>query len=328
MSKKMLFIGPNDFDYYQKIQKKIEEEKIIVDYYDEKPSITYTKIGKILRNFFPKIFNRRKERYFNNIKKKNYDIIFIIRGEYLNKKIIVNLKLNNPRAKLIMYQWDSLNSLPNLNECIHLFDKVYSFDRKDCDENKHFIFKPLFYTSEYSENIEKQKIKYKYIFIGSHHSDRFELLSKIKKSLKIKEDESMFYLYRPLVSFLYYKYVLKKGIGNAKIKDIKIKPLSIEKVAQYIKSSEIIIDCQHPQQTGLTMRTIEALGAKKKIITTNTNLYYYDFYNPNNIFIIDRNKDIFIPQSFSEGRYEDIPEKIYEKYSLDSWVKSFGFSSL
>lgn len=325
MKKKMLFIAPSDFDYYQKIKEVIETQSIEVDYYNEKPIMVYTKLGKIVKKFFPKIFENKKEKYFEKIDRKNYDIIFVIRGEYLNEKIISRLKENSPNARLVIYQWDSLNSLPNLEECLYLFDEIYSFDKKDCKNYKKIIFKPLFYISEYSESIEKEKAKYKYIFIGTHHSDRFEFLNKIRIALEIKENESLFYLYRPLVSFIYYKYILRKGIGKAKLSDIKIKPLSIEKVVEYIKNSEIIIDSQHPQQTGLTMRTIEALGAKKKIITTNTNLYEYDFYNPSNIFIIERNQEIKIPKSFIKGKYKEIPEEIYKKYSLDSWVKSFNF---
>ncbi|MEK5777604.1 lipopolysaccharide biosynthesis protein, partial [Acinetobacter nosocomialis] len=62
-----------------------------------------------------------------------------------------------------------------------------------------------------------------------------------------------------------------------------------EIVELYAKSN-IILDISHPGQSGLTMRTFEAIGAGKKLITTNTNIKEYPFYNANNIFIISRDE--------------------------------------
>jgi hypothetical protein len=58
---------------------------------------------------------------------------------------------------------------------------------------------------------------------------------------------------------------------------------------------------------------------RKKLITTNSDIVNYDFYNPNNIHLIDENNPM-IPTSFFESKYEDIPESIYKKYTIDSWL--------
>ena len=70
-----------------------------------------------------------------------------------------------------------------------------------------------------------------------------------------------------------------------------------KQVTDYIGNSRVVLDLPHPMQTGLTMRTIEAIGSKKKLITTNVDIVNYDFYNPKNILLIER-ENINFDKSF------------------------------
>ena len=69
----------------------------------------------------------------------------------------------------------------------------------------------------------------------------------------------------------------------------------------------------------MTMRTIEILGLKRKLITTNKDIVNYDFYNSNNILVIDRDNPKF-DISFIEKPYIELKEEIYKKYSLENWI--------
>ncbi|WP_395598040.1 hypothetical protein AB4P95_26250 [Pseudomonas sp. A1437] len=60
---------------------------------------------------------------------------------------------------------------------------------------------------------------------------------------------------------------------------------------------------------------------RKKVITTNKSVVDYDFYNPANILVIDENSPV-IPEHFITAPYVDIPAPIYEKYTLQGWVKT------
>ena len=96
--------------------------------------------------------------------------------------------------------------------------------------------------------------------------------------------------------------------------------MSSNEIADVVEQSKIILDIQHPKQTGLTMRTIEMIGMNKKIMTTNETIKEYDFYNPNNIFVIDRN-NIKLDTDFFDKQYVPIQKETYEKYSLEQWIK-------
>ena len=101
-------------------------------------------------------------------------------------------------------------------------------------------------------------------------------------------------------------------------------PLSNKDILHIIEQSRIVIDIQHPKQTGLTMRTIEMLGAKRKLITTNADVKLYDFYRPENISVIDR-KSPKLDEVFLKSNYVSIDEGIYRKYSIDNWLDNvFG----
>ena len=85
-------------------------------------------------------------------------------------------------------------------------------------------------------------------------------------------------------------------------------------------NSFAIFDIEHPLQRGLTIRSIEALGAGKKLITTNKSIVEEDFYNPKNIYILDRESLLEIPLSFFDSPFQPIAEDIYYKYSISGWI--------
>ena len=60
------------------------------------------------------------------------------------------------------------------------------------------------------------------------------------------------------------------------------------------------------------------IGARRKLITTNSNIKEYDFYHPANIFIVDRECPV-IPDDFFKMDYQ-VNSDIYYKYSLDGWL--------
>jgi hypothetical protein len=119
--------------------------------------------------------------------------------------------------------------------------------------------------------------------------------------------------------FIINKYI-SKSFRKSKLNEFKLDKLSSDEISEIINNSNIIVDIQHPKQKGLTMRTIEIVGMNKKLITTNSEIVNYDFYNENNILVIQRD-EFAIPQQFINMKYEAINEEIYEKYSIGSWVR-------
>ncbi|TAM33422.1 MAG: hypothetical protein EPN68_01485 [Rhodanobacter sp.] len=101
--------------------------------------------------------------------------------------------------------------------------------------------------------------------------------------------------------------------------DFSFGKLPQEEVRGIIAQSDVVLDIQHPAQYGLTIRTLEVLGAGKKLVTTNAEIKNYDFYNENNIVIIDR-KSPSIPDEFFQRTYQPVADHIIGRYSINGFL--------
>lgn len=114
---------------------------------------------------------------------------------------------------------------------------------------------------------------------------------------------------------------MNSELRYAKLNEFHYTPLSEKEMRQVYINSKCVLDSAQAGQVGLTIRVIEALGAKKKIITTNADVKEYDFYRPENIYIYDESKGIDLNSVFFKSEYQKIEDRIYKKYSLENWIK-------
>jgi hypothetical protein len=98
---------------------------------------------------------------------------------------------------------------------------------------------------------------------------------------------------------------------------IKTKLLSLSEACKIIHQSFSILDITDINQTGYTYRSIDAIAAGKKLITTNPFIQYEKFYDARNILIIDRNNPN-IDSGFFETPFVETDIK---NYSLDNWIQ-------
>lgn len=311
--KRVLFIGIGFYDYENIIKENLEKYGAIIDFYLEQPNYLLNGLyGKIINKlkYRKNIIKKHHKKILKETKLKKYDLVFVLKGENLTTDFIKALKLQQEKAIFIMYQWDSLNRVSNALDMIPYFDKVFSFDRLDCQKYEKLEFRPLFFRK--SKEVEIINPKYDLVFIGWLHADRMDLIKNIEKNCKTKNIKTFFYLYTGIKTYI--NFLLKKQSQN-----LYIKPLNYSNVQDLHFNTKVILDLPHPFQNGLTMRTIEAIGANKKLITTNQDIKNYDFYDENNICIIYK-ENIEIKNSFFKKPYKKISDEIKDKYSLDKWI--------
>jgi hypothetical protein len=90
-------------------------------------------------------------------------------------------------------------------------------------------------------------------------------------------------------------------------------------VMNLMTRTRAVVDIEHEKQSGLTMRTIETLGAARKLATTNPHIARYDFYTPKNIAILDRRAPR-IPDGFLNGEYDHALQSAVRRHELSRWV--------
>lgn len=321
-NKRILFFCPKFFRYEIAIKEELEKQGAIVDYFDERfgntfliKSIIRLKI-KVLVNYFS---NKYYLKILKTIENKNYDFVFFISPETITNLGIQKMKKKFKTAKFILYMWDSFKNRKESKRLLDNFDEIYSFDREDCKiYNLNFL--PLFYMDNYKNNFDKKKLIYDISFIGTGHEDRFSIIDKLIDNTEDLNLNNYIYLYLQSKKIYFFRKIFDRRLKKSNIENFKFKSLSHGQIADISKKSKSILDIQRDIQTGLTMRTIEiALGMKKKLITTNSDIKNYDFYNKNNILIIDR-KNPKVDKEFLRSEYQELEQKIYEKYSLKVWV--------
>ena len=320
--KNILFFAPKFFGYEMKIKDKMIELGAQVRYYDSRPDNDF--LTKVLIKVNKNIIQHKINRYYEDIieRERNieYDYIFFIVPEAINRSVMEKIKAAHPTSKFILYMWDSFSNMKNVIEIKDMFDHISSFDDEDCKKYVGIKFRPLFYADEYKEVASKlQQISYDVGFIGTTHSDRYSLLTQIRTDLLKRKLRVYYYMYFPGKLFFMIRRVLDSAFRSAKMSDMEFKPLSSQETLTMLGSFKSVIDIHHAKQAGLTMRTIEMIGAKKKLITTNAKIKDYDFYLENNVYLLNREQP-FIDSTFFDKPWEEIDEQIYQRYSLKQWV--------
>ena len=318
----LMFHVPN-YGYHKVMIESFKKAGAEVDDFDSRPSHNFwTKaLIRINRNLLGPIIDKYHNSIIEKVKSNNYDIVYCYKGEAFSPAMIKKLKELFPKAYFVLYFPDSVRNNPSARQIIPLFDDCYTFDKDDTGEFG-IRFLPLFYSDNMRAvaNADVQK-QYDLFFVGTVHSDRYNFIKKIVNQYEAKGLKAFTWFYFPS-KVLYYKMWFENSeVRNAPKNDFKFQTIPADQLAELLASSSVVLDIQHPKQTGLTMRTIETLGAKKKLITTNTHIKNYDFYNPSNILVVDR-KNPVIPDVFMNTPYVEIPQDIYEKYYIDKWCET------
>ncbi|MGM5629722.1 hypothetical protein O2K51_02375 [Apibacter raozihei] len=234
------------------------------------------------------------------------DKIIIIHAEWLSPETLSLCKSKS--NQMIAYHYDGVQRMPAITNTFNYFDKIYTYDKSDAKKyNLEFI-------PNYIYELKEKKINQtRKAFNISSLDNRTPILEKIASVLDEKNFSYEFLVVNRRQVNLYRPHI------RTKIKYLN-RMVSRDTVLEKIDTSSIMIDIQRPEQVGLTFRVFESLGYHKKLITTNKDIVNYDFYDSNNILLIDP-ENIVIPDEFLNSDYKDLPDDILQKYSTKNWVK-------
>ena len=314
-NKRILYFGPVYFDYDQYLIKKLNQLGAYVTAFE----LHLNTIGlKFIRKFKPSQIEIYKKDYYDRaLAKSNYDYVLVRHGFQLPPSFYQELRKTNPNARFINFHWDSLKPNYDYRSILPCFDKVFSFDYKDCETYKEVQYLPLFYIDEYSTLQSKSNgsvNKNDILFIGAwRNTERYNLIKKTEKICEQANLKFSHYLHQPLWTYL---VSIKEGIVP---KEVKFKKLSPKKIINLFAISDTIIDFPSSFQTGLTIRTFETLAAGKKLITTNKNIITEPFYNSEIINIVEPD-NFTLDLDFIKSKPKiSFNEKIKD-YSIENYI--------
>ncbi|MGZ3769086.1 MAG: hypothetical protein ACXVCP_07080 [Bdellovibrio sp.] len=317
-NKRILLIAAKFFGYENDIKAELISRGAQVDSLLDRPfnSALMKAFTKVMPKLTQKLVYFYYQIKFGHIFKNTYDYVFVVEGITLSREALERLKKQNQKCRFILYVWDSVANRPHIFDNKDFYNKVLTFDPEDA-KTLGLTFRPLFFTPDF-ERKESLTIQYDISFIGTVHSDRFEIVSRLLKTLP-ESCRKYFFLYFHAHWFFLFNKIFNKAYKDASSSDFQFKTIPKKSVSSTIATSLVTLDIEHPRQVGLTMRTFEVLGEKRKLATTNASVKDYDFFNPNNIHVIDRLNPV-IPDSFFKSEYQDLPVHVYEKYTLKGWI--------
>ena len=323
IKKTALLIMPNFFEYPAEITKQLNLLGYDVDFFDDRPSTNSVikAIIRVNRNFATPFINAYFKRIYRKISITKYNVVILISGQSLSlsEKMIAKIKDCQPNAKFILYQWDSIKNFPYIVRMHKYFDKCYSFDKEDVGHYPCLQFLPLFFSNKYQSHSCNTVFDYDICFVGTAHPKKYKFVSQMSEQLKAVYSRQFIYYYFPSKLVYYYRKLKNGEFKKAKISQFHFRPLSSEEINSIFERTKCVLDSPQDGQIGLTMRVFEALGARKKLITTNSDISNYDFYREENIYIYKGQFDF--SSAFFTKPYMDLANDIYNEYSLCHWLQ-------
>ncbi len=238
---------------------------------------------------------------------KDYKGIYIVFDGLVEMVDLAWLKKNNPVARLILVVWNPVSRIKlDLDAARQMGYEVWSYG-KQCAQY-HMKENLYFYCeSMYEKALQTDaRTQYDIIFAGKDKGrmDKIKELinqngwQKLKWNLYFTPDH-------------FWQIFKKKEYRRT---------LDYEDVQAMQANARAIMELMPAPDADITMRTLDSLILKRKLITDAKEIKERDYYNPNNVFVIgDDPADAL--EEFLNKQYVPISEDIVKRYTLDEWVK-------
>ena len=279
------------------------------------------------KNYILKIenehFNKQFREIFKTILKKEvkYENILIIKPEEYSPETITLLQAIC-KNKIVGYLWDGIRPhfVSNLHKSRSLLQKLYSFDKNDIMNYPNL--KMDFYTN--FSPFENRIIPY-----NNRDTDLFYIGGIGGKQIEQRRDLMLEKFLADFKGNLDINIFIHDHEESLKIPSKNIQYtkhfLSLWDSLEKTRNAKCVLDLCKNHHIGLSFRFFDCLSTETKIITNNKDVAKYDFYSPENIMIINFEKEILntrLFKEFIEKPYKKIPENIVSKYRIDNWTRN------
>lgn len=236
-----------------------------------------------------KLKNKQYIKLINNLVNDNLDGIFI----FQDFRILIEYLIQTERPiKACLLLRNSIHSKSGMVAYIRKLQEkkipIWSFDQEDCINYDLYFYDQFIHKYPAVQNILPQ---YDFSFIG-RDKGRVTFLNKL--SVEIKN--------------------LDLSI-NIKVLDKKKDIVSYFEYINYECNSRCFIDIVQSNQSGLTLRPLEATIYKRKLITNNSFIKDSPIFNPNNILIFNNKINPKELEEFMQLPLVAISHEILSQYS-------------
>lgn len=344
MKKRVLFVSSPFMGIYKDVIDALEKieydvEWVSADLFPKNPLNIYQ--TRVYDEVEIKKFLNKLDIFWSNYLSEDkqggyFDYFFTIDGLIVSPMLFKLLKEKNPKVINLLYLFDRIDGIYQIDWSLSYYDRKYSFDIGDCKKYSLNLLPIYWIDTKYATQIVYKIFGFaSYSFEKKERTLLFRQIADISKTNKwdsyiklyinMERNKVMFYIKNIIKFFIRREeYINIKDLFSGFITGNSIDP---SKFRDMIKSSDVILDTQALYQDGLTARFMWSLGAEKKIITTNVAVTQYPFYDEHQFYIIngalnDRKYSEIIKFIRSDFKMNDDKRKEVEKYRIDNWIKT------
>lgn len=219
----------------------------------------------------------------------------------------------NPDCQVYLFFWNRVNQYNRKHLHFSNSDAIFSTDPTDCKQYKlkynHIFYPREFYTPYVPSGQDK-------LFFLGVDKGRAPFIASLKPILQASG----------LICDIRILSSVTDSDYRKRFQDILTdKGLSYGEYLTQLKSCGVLLDINQEGQSALTMRVMEAIYHSKKLITNNRHILTYDFYEPDNIFVLPREglpaaEEI---RSFLNTPFKPYSDHILSSYSFEHWASQF-----
>lgn len=238
---------------------------------------------------------------------------------YFSNGYLKRIKRKHPNVRLVMILYDSFSN-PTAQRAIGMipnFDYVFSFDQGDCEKHG---FERIYSTFSKPDLVETDDNKKSTAFFIGYGIGRLQILQKTFERITSEVDGCKFY------------------IAGVKKEQQKMIPgvqynvtMPYAEELQMAYNTDCIVEIVKEGQTGISLRTCEAIAFNKKLLTNNQSLLQMPFYDGRYMQVFkDPDKiDVDFIRTKMEVQYDDTdyfsPVKIIDRLAeIDRIEKESG----
>lgn len=290
------FVMPLHGFYNQLIQEE--------GYEISNPYIGNSTIPRIFREIHFRLNLPFKSVWFNkeNIVDKRAIIVFdpLIVPDYMKW-----LRYKNQNSRIVLFYINAVNAKNNPKQFSDDWCEKWAGDRNDCKKYGMNLYDYIAYFHHC--NVEKTTPEFDIFFVGKDKGrlDKLLELQNTFNDLGLKT----------------YFHIVAERKWQAKLNKHYKSFMPYSQVLNTLERSKTSLYLVEGAQTGVTMRVIESLLFEVKLITDNQELMNYDFYNPNNIFILGVDDIKTLPE-FINSPYEQVNSKMFKHVYFEDMIQS------
>lgn len=264
--------------------------------------VSNTRLNRALRRLGNKLHPEVLGWFFDDWQTKLAEYDLVILPVSLYSRAVIDFVRKRSDVPIVNWYWNPVYTTESPESLQRPGTATFSFDTADCDQYG-LNFAPTYYFGNFQ--LPSSPLVHDLCFIGADKG-RLRSLLELKQKFDAMALRCLFHVTSADTAKPDPEYPYQPGI-------------SYQQILTHVAESTGILDFVQQGQVGLSQRPMEALFFRKKLVTNDTRIVHQDFYDPENVFVLGRDRMQDLPAWLSRPCRE-IDAAIRDRYDFGHWV--------